>query len=260
MGASGQQAANAQQWAGQMEAERFNAQEAATNRQFQYDMSSTAYQRAMADMKTAGLNPILAANLGGASTPGGAAASIGGTGSFGNAGAPMQAGISSAGQAANQAIAMKSTMAMAEKDQSQTELNKASKVYTDANTALNNQLKIKADQDTATSAAQAKVAEENAANIRQDTLNKTIDGVIKSHDANTAFHKSRSAQYEADQSQKYGPGTWGNLGGTVEKVIGRGLDFMSTPGQNYSGTPSPRSATPRNIGPNNGGLVIDMKR
>lgn len=39
---------------------------------FQDQMSSTAYSRAMKDMKSAGLNPILAGKLGGASTPGGA--------------------------------------------------------------------------------------------------------------------------------------------------------------------------------------------
>lgn len=51
---------------------QFNALEAEKNRAFQEEMSNTSYQRAVQDMKLAGINPIMAVSNGGASVPNGA--------------------------------------------------------------------------------------------------------------------------------------------------------------------------------------------
>lgn len=64
-----------QTWQHQQQQNTFNAGEAKNQRDWANFMSSTAYQRATADMKAAGINPMLAYSQGGAATPGGAAAS-----------------------------------------------------------------------------------------------------------------------------------------------------------------------------------------
>lgn len=56
----------------------YNSAEALANREWQEHMSNTSYQRAVEDMRKAGLNPILAFANGGASTPGGSAGTISG--------------------------------------------------------------------------------------------------------------------------------------------------------------------------------------
>jgi hypothetical protein len=88
-------------------AREFNSQEATTARNFNADeaeksrswlemMSSTAVSRHAADMKKAGLNPILAAG-GSASTPGGALASAGAASGPAASGGAASAGVASSG-------------------------------------------------------------------------------------------------------------------------------------------------------------------
>lgn len=63
-----------QAYKGTQETNAVNVAQAQLNRDFQERMSSTAYQRAVQDMKSAGLNPMLAYSQGGASSPSGSLA------------------------------------------------------------------------------------------------------------------------------------------------------------------------------------------
>jgi len=101
---------------GQAQTNAANAQMAREQMQFQERMSSTAVQRQVEDYKKAGLNPALAYNAGGSSTPGGAMATQQ------NALASFKGSAQGAAQTYSQ---LASTKASIEQQHAQTEQTKA---------------------------------------------------------------------------------------------------------------------------------------
>jgi len=140
------------------ETNRLNMEESQRNRDFQLGASNTGYQRSVADLKAAGLNPALAYSNGPASTPSGATAT---------ASAPRKGDIG-ANLASNAKMGMGEAAAL-NNTQSQTELNKVNaevgeitsqKLSANAKEAEQNIEKIKAETERSRAEAQrAKMAE-----------------------------------------------------------------------------------------------------
>lgn len=152
--------------------EETNEQQIALAREqmdFQRDMSSSAYQRAVTDMKKAGLSPMLAYQQGGASTPGGAMPVIGNK---------TAAGMSSAATAA----AIGNTVADTGVKRSQIDLNRNLAEQAREQAMLLNTQNINTGQQTVNLKQQIEVMEKTIDklqaerdNIRTETERRAFD-------------------------------------------------------------------------------------
>lgn len=160
--------------------------EAQRNRDWQKMMSDTAYQRAVKDMRAAGINPMLAYAQGGSSTPSGSMAS------YGNP-------FDTAAYALNESESIRN---LKQAQQSQIELNKSQAELNSTASALNESRKETESSNRAVNAANilesatrqqlnqasAQQAQQQTAKLVQDVLNsmRLTDAQVENYTANTA--------------------------------------------------------------------------
>jgi hypothetical protein len=182
IGALGTGAANIY---GQTSANSANAAQARAQQEFQASQTGTSYQRGVADMKAAGLNPMLAYSQGGASSGSGAQATMG------NAIAP---GTSSAFQGLQTLAGLGLTKAQIENTNAQTD-------FTASQTAMQDIRTAQIVQDTQTSASSAGQIQAATKKIHEETPGAGADsryklGSLADRLATTAA-ESRSASIDA---------------------------------------------------------------
>lgn len=177
-----QEAAKQRDWANmQADAQRvFSHDEASRQMNFQEQMSSSAYQRAVSDMKAAGLNPMLAYSQGGASSPAGAKGESGlpsGATASAAPAIPMQ-NVAAAGlQSAANAAAVRNSLSQSDVNEATVNLKKAETVQ-----ALSSAGHLDAQRD----------------NIRQEMTSFTLRMEKLTHEIRTELARSQYTGHLSD--------------------------------------------------------------
>lgn len=201
--------------------QQFNSQQAQYQREWEQNMSSTAYRRGMEDMKAAGLNPILAYSQGGASTPSGASASS----NVENAMEGVGQGVASAGQIARNAADLKQVMETTNTTETQGQLNKATAALQAASTVLR-------AQETATSAAQMNKANAEAALTTESIENPKAQRALMGAQAHSASANAEFTNIQAKDWKDWGPpGGWRSNARAAQHIVDRYVPGLSSAAQ-----------------------------
>lgn len=151
----------------------FNSSQADINRNFQREMSNTSYQRGMQDMRKAGLNPILAYQQGGASSPAGSSASV-------TSPSGAQAVMNNSAAAAMDAYGRVTNSAIAHKKMSK-ELYKLDqegrKINMDVSRSSAEVGKLASQEDLNTTIRKGEILRNEAQSIRNQALKTSLAGL-----------------------------------------------------------------------------------
>lgn len=243
LGALGQGQTNAANASMAREAANFNLYSMMENQRFQERMSSTAYQRAMTDMRNAGLNPILAYSQGGATTPGGMGASMQAA-TMENSMDSLGKGVSSAAQAAKDSE-------MSQQVKAQTGLTKEQEKVAAATVD-------RVRQETATSAADANRKNAETAILAGSVDNPAAQRALWGAQASSAASQAALNKRQLEDNINYGDSPVGRIGASAERYahrigsavvekIKRAMDAHASHSAKGNSNGPPPNATPLEI-------------